>query len=75
MASIRPLARALGAFALAAFLFAPAAVKAQDSDPIVARVNGVDIHQSDLALAEDEVGASMPRKWRPIRNANTSSLI
>jgi peptidyl-prolyl cis-trans isomerase C len=61
MASIRPLGRALGAFALAAFLFAPAAVKAQDSDPVLARVNGVEIHQSDLALAEDEVGASMPQ--------------
>jgi len=61
MASIRPLARVLGTFALAAFLIAPAVAKAQDSDPLVARVNGVDIHQSDLALAEDEVGASMPQ--------------
>src|SRR5579863_9373206 len=61
MASTRPLARALGAFALAAFLVAPAVVKAQDTDPVVARVNGVEIHQSDLALAEDEVGASMPQ--------------
>lgn len=65
MASIRPLGRPLGAFALAAFLFAPAAVKAQDSDPILARVNGVEIHQSDLALAEDEVGASMPQQMAP----------
>jgi len=61
MASTRPLVRVLGAFALAAFLVAPAVVKAQDTDPVVARVNGVEIHQSDLALAEDEVGASMPQ--------------
>jgi peptidyl-prolyl cis-trans isomerase C len=61
MASIRPLARALGAIALAAFLVAPAVVKAQDSDPLIARVNGVEIHQSDLDFAEDEVGASMPQ--------------
>ncbi len=61
MAATRPLGRALGAFALAAFLTAPAIVKAQDSDPVLARVNGVEIHQSDLALAEDEVGASMPQ--------------
>ena len=61
MASTRPLARALGAFALAALLIAPAVAKAQDSDPLIARVNGVEIHQSDLALAEDEVGASMPQ--------------
>ena len=61
MAATRPFARALGAFALAAFFAAPAVVRAQDSDPLVARVNGVDIRQSDLALAEDEVGASMPQ--------------
>jgi peptidyl-prolyl cis-trans isomerase C len=61
MASTRPLARAFGAFALAAFLVAPALVGAQDSDSVVARVNGVEIRQSDLALAEDEVGANMPQ--------------
>ncbi len=61
MAATRSLARAFGAFALAAFLFAPAIVRAQDSDSVVARVNGVDIRQSDLALAEDEVGANMPQ--------------
>jgi peptidyl-prolyl cis-trans isomerase C len=61
MAATRSLARVFGAFALAAFLFAPAIVRAQDSDSVVARVNGVDIRQSDLALAEDEVGANMPQ--------------
>ena len=61
MASTRPLARALGAFALAALLIAPAVAKAQDFDALIARVNGVEIHQSDLALAEDEVGASIPQ--------------
>jgi len=61
MASTRlPVARALGAVALAAFLFVPfAAAWTQESDPVVARANGVDIRQSDLTLAEDEVGASM----------------
>ena len=32
---------------------------ASASDPVIARVNGVDIKQSDLALAEEEVGADM----------------
>ena len=32
---------------------------ASGSDPVVARVNGVDIKQSDLALAEEDVGAEM----------------
>ncbi|MFZ3358629.1 MAG: hypothetical protein WA177_07685 [Xanthobacteraceae bacterium] len=65
MASTRPFALALGAFALIAFLGTPAIVRAQDSDPVVARVNGVEIHQSDLALAEDEVGSSMPQQMAP----------
>ena len=87
MASTHPLVtRALGAFALAAFLVAPlSALQAQgaqgtqqgaqqgapgapatsDADPVVARANGVDIRQSDLAVAEDEVGASMPQQMGP----------
>jgi peptidyl-prolyl cis-trans isomerase C len=32
---------------------------ASGPDPVVARVNGVDIKQSDLALAEEDVGADM----------------
>ena len=52
---------ALGAFALALVLSMPIKVAlAEDSDPIVARANGVDIHESDLALAEEEIGGNMP---------------
>src|ERR1700692_3599592 len=63
MASIRPLVvGTLGALALAVVLGAPITVlRAQDSDPVVARANGVDIRQSDLALAEEEVGANIPQ--------------
>ena len=54
--------RLMGAFALAALLTAPAfGLRAQDSDPVVARASGVDIHQSDLTLAEDDIGSSMPQ--------------
>jgi peptidyl-prolyl cis-trans isomerase C len=63
MAPIHPsITRALGALALAAVLAGPTTpLRAQDADPVVARANGVDIRQSDLALAEDEVGANMPQ--------------
>jgi len=63
MASIRlPTGRTLGVIAIAAFLVAPsAAVQAQDSDPVIARANGVDIRQSDLAFAEEEIGGNMPQ--------------
>jgi peptidyl-prolyl cis-trans isomerase C len=63
MVSSRPLvACALGAMAIAVFLLAPMTVlRAQDTDPAVARVNGVDIRQSDIAVAEEEVGGNMPQ--------------
>src|SRR6185312_10381991 len=35
-------------------------VLAQDKDPLVAKVNGVEIHQSDLAVAEEEAGQIPP---------------
>jgi peptidyl-prolyl cis-trans isomerase C len=41
-----------------ALLAAPASVAAaQDADPVVARVNGVELRQSDLTLAEEDLGA------------------
>jgi peptidyl-prolyl cis-trans isomerase C len=63
MASPRLLAcRALGALAIAVFLAVPiTTLRAQDSDPVVARANGVDIHQSDLTAAEEEIGGNMPQ--------------
>lgn len=33
---------------------------AQDKDPLVAKVNGVEIHQSDLTVAEEEAGQIPP---------------
>ncbi|MGH6674921.1 MAG: foldase protein PrsA, partial [Xanthobacteraceae bacterium] len=61
MLCTRSLARCLGALAIAALFVAPlASVRAQDSDPVIARVNGIDVHQSDLGIAEDEIGAHMP---------------
>jgi peptidyl-prolyl cis-trans isomerase C len=53
--------RLLSAVALAAFLIAPIGSRAQESDPVVARANGVDIRQSDLAMAESDIGTAMPQ--------------
>jgi peptidyl-prolyl cis-trans isomerase C len=36
-----------------------AAVRAE-SDPLIARVNGAEIHASDLAVAEEDVGSNLP---------------
>jgi peptidyl-prolyl cis-trans isomerase C len=70
MAFLRPfICRALGVLACVALLtvaapFTPGlhagAARAADEDPVIARVNGVDIRQSDLAFAEEEIGGNMP---------------
>jgi peptidyl-prolyl cis-trans isomerase C len=59
----RSIAFAVGAALLLVFAAASGCSKdasseagASGSDPVVARVNGVDIKQSDLALAEEDVG-------------------
>jgi peptidyl-prolyl cis-trans isomerase C len=63
MAATRLLvSRTLAALTVATFLCAPiATVRAQDSNPVVARANGVDIRVNDLAFAEEEIGGNMPQ--------------
>ena len=61
MAFSRPLAvRSLAALAVAALLLGPSAAPRAEDDPVIARVNGVDIRQSDIAVADEEVGGTMP---------------
>ncbi len=36
--------------------------QAPAGDPVIAKVNGVEIHQSDLALAEEDIGQNIPVK-------------
>jgi len=38
---------------------------AADSDAVLARINGSEIHESDLKLAEDELGPSLPAQMDP----------
>jgi peptidyl-prolyl cis-trans isomerase C len=55
---------ALAALAAVAVLAAPAVTASAQTppDPLIAKVNGIEIHQSDLALAEEEVGGGqLPR--------------
>jgi len=54
-------ALAAGLASLLALLLASAGpLAAQDKDPLVAKVNGVEIHESDLAAVEDEAGQLPP---------------
>ncbi|WP_296525851.1 peptidylprolyl isomerase [Rhodoplanes sp.] len=45
---------------LTAGAFAQAPAPAAATDPVVAKVNGVEIRQSDLAIAEEDVGQNVP---------------
>ena len=42
-------------------LLAGPPLRAQDDDPVVAKVNGIEIRQSDLAMAEEDLGPSLPQ--------------
>ena len=50
----------LSVLALMALLASSAPLRAQD-DPVVARVNGTDVRQSDLAMAEEDLGGNIPQ--------------
>lgn len=45
---------------LALILVSAGPIAAQEKDPLVAKVNGVEIHESDLAAAEEEAGQLPP---------------
>jgi peptidyl-prolyl cis-trans isomerase C len=66
-----PWRRMLFAASLAICASAAAAqTPAPASDPVVAKVDGVEIHASDLALAEEEIGASLPQDASPDARRN-----
>ncbi len=48
------------AASLALLLAAAGPLRAQDKDPLIAKVDGTEIHQSDLAVAEEEAGQLPP---------------
>ncbi|MSO66756.1 MAG: peptidylprolyl isomerase [Pseudolabrys sp.] len=48
------------ATSLALLLVTAAPLRAQDKDPLVAKINGTEIRQSDLAVAEEEAGQIPP---------------
>ena len=54
--------RAAYAFGVSVVMIAAgfAYAQAPASDPVIARVNGVDVHQSDVAIAEEDLGRDVP---------------
>ncbi|MGB6349636.1 MAG: peptidylprolyl isomerase [Pseudolabrys sp.] len=61
-ARLKAHSRAVGVSAatLALLIVSAGPLYAQDKDPLVAKVNGVEVHQSDLTVAEEEAGQIPP---------------
>src|ERR1700753_5202 len=59
---------------LALVLLASTAVRAAD-DPVLAKVNGSEIHQSDMALAEEELGPSLHKMDPATKQENLLALL
>jgi len=53
---------ALALFGALAFALSAAPAFAQSRDPVIARVDGVEVRESDLALAEEDLGSNIPQQ-------------
>ena len=61
-------------FAAAAMLLAAAPARAQD-DPLIAKIDGVEIRQSDLAMAEEDLAQNLPPQVQADANAKKDYLV
>jgi peptidyl-prolyl cis-trans isomerase C len=66
-------AAATGAFAIA--LFASLPLRAEDANPVLAKVNGAEIRQSDVALAEEELGPSLAQMDPSTKKENVLAFL
>lgn len=60
---------------LAVVLLAGLPVRAQDANPVLAKVNGAEIRQSDLTLAEEELGPSLAQMDPATRKDNVLAFL
>ena len=68
-------ASAAVAGALAMMLLAALPVRAQDANPVLAKVNGAEIRQSDLALAEEDLGPSLAQMDPSTKRENVLAFL
>src|ERR1700689_776395 len=69
------LASATGGGCLAMVLFAALPVRAEDANPVLAKVNGSEIRQSDMAIAEEELGPSLDKMDPATRQENLLAFL
>jgi peptidyl-prolyl cis-trans isomerase C len=67
------LAAATGGFAMV--LLASLPLRAQDANPVLAKVNGAEIRQSDVALAEEELGPSLAQMDPATKKENVLAFL
>src|SRR6201747_2295353 len=60
---------------LAFALLAGAPLRAQDANPVLAKVNGAEIRQSDVALAEEELGPSLAQMDPAAKKENVLAFL
>src|ERR1700712_3173381 len=60
---------------LAFALLAGAPLRAQDANPVLAKVNGSEIRQSDVALAEEELGPSLAQMDPATKKENVLAFL
>src|SRR3982075_679338 len=60
---------------LAMVLFAGLPLRAEDANPVLAKVNGAEIRQSDVALAEEELGPSLAQMDPAPKKDNVLSFL
>jgi peptidyl-prolyl cis-trans isomerase C len=60
---------------LAMMLLASLPVRAEEANPVLAKVNGTEIRQSDLALAEEELGPSLAQMDPSTKKENVLAFL
>ncbi len=60
---------------LAVLLLAGLPLRAEEANPVLAKVNGADIRQSDLALAEEELGPSLAQMDPATKKENVLAFL
>src|SRR6266481_9739947 len=72
---LRRLAYATVTGCLAVVLAAGLPVRAEDANPVLAKVNGSEIRQSDVAIAEEELGPSLAQMDPATKKENVLSFL
>src|SRR3954447_11168727 len=65
----------LASMAIAAVLLGGTALRAEEANPVLAKVNGAEIRASDVALAEEELGPSLAQMDPASKKENVLSFL